>query len=157
MTEFDHKPWSPWFNHFEIELTLVAGNDVKFVTVVQPTLLLWSRWFQDGGVSNFAGSYIFYFLTPQKIWITQQKNYPNNPKKKPMHYCSYREQKKLPFRVPLMITRMLTKRTIRMRAAMEVRFNSQTLFTLKWRRLRRIKCGIGRFHVDFLVAETFMN
>ena len=94
-------------------------------------------------------------LTPPPL--PPQKNYPNNPKKKPMHYCSYREQKKLPFRVPLMITRMLTKRTIRMRAAMEVRFNSQTLFTLKWRRLRRIKCGIGRFHVDFLVAETFMN
>jgi hypothetical protein len=51
-----YKPWSPWFNHFEIELTLVAGNDVKFVTVVQPMLLLWSLWFQDGGVSNFSGS-----------------------------------------------------------------------------------------------------
>jgi hypothetical protein len=58
-TEFDHKPWLPWFDHFEIELALVAGNDVKFVTVVQPTLLLWSLWFQDGGVSNFAGSCIF--------------------------------------------------------------------------------------------------
>jgi hypothetical protein len=59
MTEFDHKPWLPWFDHFAIELTLVAGNDVKFVTVVQPTLLLWSRWFQDGGVSNSAGSRVF--------------------------------------------------------------------------------------------------
>jgi hypothetical protein len=39
-----------------IELTLVAGNDVKFITVVQPMLLLWSLWFQDGGVSNFSGS-----------------------------------------------------------------------------------------------------
>jgi hypothetical protein len=56
VTEFDHKPWSPWFNHFEIQLTLVAENDVKFVTVVQPMLLLWSLWFQDGGVSNFPGS-----------------------------------------------------------------------------------------------------
>ena len=35
LTEFDHKPWSPWFNHFEIKLTLVAGNDVRFVTVVK--------------------------------------------------------------------------------------------------------------------------
>jgi hypothetical protein len=55
LTEFDHKPWSPWFNHFEIEFTLVAGNDVRFVTVVQPMLLLWSLWFQDGGVHNFSG------------------------------------------------------------------------------------------------------
>jgi hypothetical protein len=38
MAEFDHKPW---FDHFKIEVTLVAGNDVKFVTVVQPMLLLW--------------------------------------------------------------------------------------------------------------------
>ena len=56
MVEFDHKPWLPWFDHFEIELTLVAGNDVKFVTVVQPMLLLW---FQHGGASNFAGACIF--------------------------------------------------------------------------------------------------
>jgi hypothetical protein len=57
--EFDHKSWSPCFNHFEIELALDAGNDVKIVTAVQPMLLHWSLWFQDGGVSNFSGFCMF--------------------------------------------------------------------------------------------------
>ena len=65
----------------------------------------------------------FTALSPQK--------YPNKTTKKNAILLMYRDKKKLPLRVPLMITRMLKKRSIRTRLAMEVRFNSQILFTLK--------------------------
>jgi hypothetical protein len=55
MAEFDHKPRLPWFDHFVVKLTVVAGNDVKLKPCVdQPMFSVWSLQFQEGGVRMFS-------------------------------------------------------------------------------------------------------